>query len=112
MDRRSFLRAALFGVGGAVTVAAVPEMIADMLLPKKSYFFLGRDEAILRIIEERLWKAHEEMMEMLTKDLYLNGGVGARIDGISASSELSLDDVGPWQGLSRKDITASLVWRP
>lgn len=41
MDRRSFLRVALLGGAGAVAVVACPEFIADMLAPKKSYFFMG-----------------------------------------------------------------------
>jgi len=51
MDRRSFLRVALLGGAGAATVVACPEFIADILIPKKSYFFMGffrRERVLLR----------------------------------------------------------------
>lgn len=39
MDRRGFLRVALFGAAGAATVAACPQFVED-LITRKSYFFM------------------------------------------------------------------------
>ena len=71
MDRRSFLRVALLGTAGAVTVAACPQFVED-LITQKSYFFFHSDAA-RTLIEQKMAEAAARMGEFLLHDLSLSG---------------------------------------